>query len=104
MIKVVESSLAGKQGPHGNEYLIPVKDDKKYLSTNQINDYVKVFLEYAKQSPKLEFIVAPIGLGLETRGKTHSGYRPSDIAWMFSDAPSNVKLPEEFVFELNRNL
>ncbi len=54
-----------------------------------IRAYVGGFLNYARQRPNISFELTPIGCGL-------AGYRPEQIAPMFSDAPPNVILPEAF--------
>lgn len=85
-------------GPQGQCYAIPTKDrNLKVLPLDEIEPYVKVFIEYAKLFPKLTFKVTKIGCGL-------SGYSVSDIAPMFRDAIklNNIHLPIEFWDELNK--
>lgn len=85
------------EGPQGSSYAIPTKETpQKALKVNDIKKHVDTFLEYARQSPDQEFQLTPIGCGL-------AGFRPCDIAWMFEEAPENVKLPQVFVEEINRS-
>lgn len=77
-------------GRQGNAYAIPTKDDRlRVLPLDAIQAYVRKFLDYAHQRPSTVFELTPIGCGL-------AGYRPEQIAPMFSDAPSNVQLPDAF--------
>lgn len=74
-------------GRQGNSYAIPTKDESlRVLSLPQIELYVKSFLTYAKKHPEDSFLVTAIGTGL-------AGYKHTDIAPMFSGAPSNCELP-----------
>ena len=78
------------EGPSGQTYAIPTKDERiRTLSLNRIWSAVCRFLRYAKEHPDQQFLVTPIGCGL-------AGYKPTDIAPMFADAPSNVILPKPF--------
>ena len=75
-------------GRTGNAYAIPTKDERiRTLPLERIAGYVAEFLEYAKAHPDIEFEVTKIGCGL-------AGYRESDIAPMFKDAPLNCHLPD----------
>lgn len=77
-------------GPTGLAYAIPTKDEHiRTLPLERIKPYVDRFVLYAKQNPSLEFKLTAIGCGL-------AGYKPSDIAPMFRDAPPNVRKPPEF--------
>lgn len=78
-------------GHHGNSYAIPTKDAKlNVLPLAVIAPFVLDFLDYARAHPELQFDVVAIGCGL-------AGYYPRQIAPMFRGAPSNVKLPMEFL-------
>lgn len=78
-------------GRCGNSYAIPTKDEQlRVLSLNCIAKYVEDFIAYAKAHPELTFDVVAIGCGL-------AGYEPSQIAPMFSGAPSNCNLPKSFL-------
>lgn len=84
-------------GPQGQCYAIPTKDrNLKVLPLDEIEPYVKVFIEYAKQNPELTFKVTKLGCGL-------AGYSFIDIAPMFRDAVklNNIHLPIEFWDILN---
>jgi hypothetical protein len=77
-------------GPQGNAYAIPTKDRQlRVLPLQVIRAYVGEFLNYAPRQPNISFELTPIGCGL-------AGYRPEQIAPMFSDAPPNVILPDAF--------
>jgi hypothetical protein len=77
-------------GPQGNAYAIPTKDRQlRVLPLQVIRAYVGEFLNHARRQPNISFELTPIGCGL-------AGYRPEQIAPMFSDAPPNVILPDAF--------
>jgi hypothetical protein len=77
-------------GHQGSTFAIPTKDWHIYtLSLDSIKFYVNRFLAYADTQPDLKFLVTRIGCGL-------AGYKDEDIAPLFSDAPSNVILPDEW--------
>ena len=83
-------------GLQGNSYAIPTKDEHiRTLPLDHIRPYVDEFLGYAAAHPELTFQVTAIGCGL-------AGYKPSQIAPMFRDAPGNCILPPEFLRELDR--
>lgn len=74
----------------GNSFAIPTKETPyKSLPLDSIYSFVRVFLEYAKDHPEDTFYLTPIGCGL-------AGYSPVDIAPMFSNATTNIILPEQF--------
>lgn len=78
-------------GPQGFAYAIPTKDAQlTTLSLETIASHVEAFKRYAAAHPHMTFRVTPIGCGL-------AGYRPSQIAPMFHDAPGNCELPSEFI-------
>jgi hypothetical protein len=75
-------------GRQGNSYAIPTKDARiRTLPLDRIAVYVAEFLDYARQSPDVEFEVTKIGCGL-------AGYKEADIKPMFKGAPTNCKLPD----------
>lgn len=77
-------------GLQGTSYAIPTKyDPYKVMPLVEINEYVKVFLEFAKKNPEYNFNVTAIGCGL-------AGYDPKQIAPMFKDHSENVHLDERF--------
>jgi len=82
-------------GLQGKSYAIPTKDNNiKTLPLNLIKLYVNDFIKFAIANPDLQFIITPIGCGL-------AGYTHVDIAPLFSTAPNNCILPEEFKIVLN---
>lgn len=78
------------RGLQGNSYAIPTKDHTlKTLPLNEISFYVHIFLLFAEENSDMIFNVTAIGCGL-------AGYSPRDIAPMFKNCSTNVKLPKEF--------
>lgn len=78
------------KGRTGQAYAIPTKDGYlKTLPLNVIEKHVQDFIEYAKQSPELNFLVTRVGCGL-------AGYKDQDIAPMFKSVPQNCILPQEW--------
>ncbi len=79
------------EGPTGNAYAIPTKTgDLRTRSLDDIRGSILRFKTYALSRPDLTFQVTRIGCGL-------AGYRDDQIGPMFSDAPSNCLLPEEWL-------
>jgi len=77
-------------GRHGNSYAIPTKDYQiQTLPLHSIKLHVDTFIRYARDNPHLRFQVTAIGTGL-------AGYKHTDIAPMFRDAPDNCELPYEW--------
>lgn len=77
-------------GRQGNAYAIPTKDHQlRVLPLHVIRAFVGEFLDYARGRPNSSFELTPIGCGL-------AGYRPEQIAPMFSEASPNVILPDAF--------
>lgn len=77
-------------GRTGMAYAIPTKDAQlKTLPLDVISFHVQHFLHYAQEHLGLEFRVTRIGCGL-------AGYKDTDIAPMFKDAPKNCELPVEW--------
>jgi hypothetical protein len=71
-------------GLAGSSYAIPTKDAKlNTLPLDKIAEYVADFVEFARQSPDLQFEVVDIGCGL-------AGYKPAEIATVFKNIPPNV--------------
>ena len=78
------------EGRQGNSYAIPTKDERiRTLPLERVAKGVARFLSYARAHPDEQFQVTPIGCGL-------AGFKPAQIAPLFSDAPSNSILPDEF--------
>jgi hypothetical protein len=83
-------------GLQGNSYALPTKDEHiRTLPLDAIRQHVENFKAFAREQPEMTFQVTAIGCGL-------AGYRPSQIAPMFSDVPDNCQLPNEFQTELGR--
>jgi hypothetical protein len=79
------------EGPAGNSYAIPTKDEQlRTLPLDVIDGYVAKFIMYAMVHPELEFHVTRVGCGL-------AGYTDEQIAPMFREAPSNCRLPLEWL-------
>jgi hypothetical protein len=80
-------------GPAGRTFAIPTMNASvnRTLSIENINAYVKGFIEYAILHPELHFFVTAIGCGI-------AGLDPKDVAPLFyscRDFP-NVSLPKSF--------
>lgn len=83
-------------GPQGRAYAIPTKDWELWpLPLEQIKEYIKEFLEYAKTHPEDEFYVTKVGCG-------YAGYSEDDIAPFFWGAPPNCSLPDGWRAYANR--
>lgn len=75
-------------GPTGRSFAIPTKDRAiESLPLSDIATHVALFIEHAKQRPQESFFVTRIGCVL-------AGYKDSQIAPMFADAPDNCSMPE----------
>lgn len=81
-------------GPTGQCYALPTKpeDLRQSLPLEQIGKYVKQFIGFAENHPRLHFLVTEIGCGF-------AWYRPTDIAPLFKNAlkVSNISLPASFI-------
>lgn len=85
------------EGRTGNAYAIPTKDEKLQPRTRgEIATSVARFLDYARKHLDTTFNVTPVGCGL-------AGFKPYMIAPFFINHTSNVKLPPEFMDELERS-
>lgn len=77
-------------GPQGDSYAIPTKDEQlQPMPLVAIEHHVVNFLKYARDNPTRRFKLTAIGCGL-------AGYKPSEIAPLFAEAPHNVYFPPEF--------
>lgn len=77
-------------GPMGNSFAIPTMDwQMKPLPVAAIGHYVDRFLDYARQTKGVKFLVTPIGTGI-------CGYSHEQIAPLFYKAPANCVLPDEW--------
>jgi hypothetical protein len=84
------AKLGVGEGLTGQSYALPTKDRSiRTMSLEKINEHVMRFLKFASDNPSKEFLVTCIGCGL-------AGYKHSQIAPMFKERTSNVRLPEEF--------
>jgi hypothetical protein len=78
------------EGRQGQSYGIPTKDARlQPLPLEQIRLHVESFLAHARHCSRETFQLTAIGCGL-------AGYKPEQIAPMFSGAPPNVHMPPEF--------
>ncbi|MCC6323780.1 MAG: hypothetical protein B6D44_09090 [Ignavibacteriales bacterium UTCHB2] len=80
-------------GLQGRTYAIPTKGQfaKRSLNIEEINGYIREFIEFCKQNSELKFLVTEIGCGL-------AGLKPENIAPLFMEAieVENIYLPESF--------
>jgi len=77
-------------GPQGRSYAIPTKRTPyETLPLSEIEPYIKQFIRFAINHPQHTFNVTRIGCGL-------AGYKDADIAPLFTGAPQNVNLPENW--------
>lgn len=71
------------EGLTGDCYALPTKDKHvQDMTLDQIRISVGRFLQLARKMPDTNFQVTQVGCGL-------AGWRPSEIAPLFYDAPSN---------------
>lgn len=81
-------------GLTGNSYAIPTKDSQiKTLPLANIREYVKDFIQFAKDHPEMEFKIVKVGCGL-------AGYDDEDIAPMFRGSPENCIFHEDWEYFL----
>lgn len=74
-------------GRTGNSYAIPTKaSPRESLPLETIQGYVNDFLDYARKNQNTRFNLTAIGTKL-------AGYKPSEIAPMFTSVPDNVVMP-----------
>jgi hypothetical protein len=77
-------------GLQGRSYAIPTKDHAlRAIPLDQIAHYVRQFIEFANEHPEMTFQVTRVGCGL-------AGYSDKQMAPLFSEAPENCQLPEEW--------
>jgi len=81
------------EGLQGRTYGIPTKNAsiRRTLTIPQIKPYVDRFIEFAKRSPEMIFLVTEIGCGL-------AGLNYKDVAPLFNEAKDvdNIHLPGKF--------
>lgn len=75
-------------GHYGDSFAIPTKDEHIVtLPIERVVDYVRGFIAFAIDHRKLNFQVTRIGCGL-------AGFKDSEIAPLFVDAPKNCQFDE----------
>lgn len=81
------------EGLQGRTYGIPTKNSSitRTLDLDEIKPYVDRFIQFAKENPKLIFLVTEVGCGL-------AGLRPKDVAPFFKEAVNieNIHLSSKF--------
>jgi len=86
------------EGLQGKTYGIPTVNSSISgpLKIEKIKIYVDRFIQFAKDNPKLYFLVTKIGCEL-------AGFTIKQIAPLFQDAKdiSNIELPNSFIKQLN---
>ena len=76
------------EGLTGNSYALPtVGEDFRVMSLDDVRDHVALFIKNARFWSDREFQVTRIGCGI-------AGFKDSDIAPMFADAPANCLFDE----------
>jgi hypothetical protein len=86
------------EGLQGASYGIITKElrhDMPPVEIDEVRSGVTRFLSFARLHPEHSFAVTPIGCGL-------AGFKPAEIAPMFTNAPMNVLLPWLFTAFLQR--
>ena len=81
------------EGLQGSSYAIITKELRPNfppVTLPEVERGVRSFLQFAASNPHYTFDVSPIGCGL-------AGFKPSQIAPLFANHPSNVHLPKEFL-------
>lgn len=85
------------EGLQGRTYGIPTKtaDVRKTLDLSKIKLYVDRFIDFAKITPEMTFLVTEIGCGL-------AGLKHKDVAKLFKEAIEieNIHLPARFWHKL----
>lgn len=77
-------------GLQGRSFAIPTKDSQlQPLPLKSIRVFIAEFILFAKARPDLRFEVTRVGCGL-------AGYKDTDIAPLFKNAPENCMLPERW--------
>lgn len=81
------------EGLQGRTYGIPTKNSSitETLDLDEIKPYVDCFIKFAKENPKLIFLVTEVGCGL-------AGLSPKEVAPLFKDAVNveNIHMPSKF--------
>lgn len=89
--KLHHGAIQGQgEGRQGNSYSIPTKKTPWVrLSLPEVAEHVEAFKKYAREHPDDAFRVTAIGTGL-------AGFTVDQIGPLFSDAPENCILCDEF--------
>ncbi len=75
-------------GCYGNSYALPTKDKHiKSLPFGEVMRFIRAFIEFAELCPENTFQVTRVGCGL-------AGFRDSEIAPLFAQAPKNCQFDE----------
>lgn len=84
-------AVSGKGvGLQGASYAIPTKDHAlRGLPLEQIAHYVSRFIEFAREHAEMTFEVTRVGCGM-------AGYSDRQVAPLFTGAPKNCRMPEEW--------
>jgi hypothetical protein len=78
------------EGLTGQSYALPtVETPGQPLPLDDVKGHVEKFKDFVRANPDMRFQVTPVGCGL-------AGFKHSQIAPMFADAPDNCDLPDEF--------
>ena len=78
------------EGLQGQSYAIPTKDEKlRVRGLSEITDSIRTFIDFANNSPKLEFLITPVGCGL-------AGFEQSTIKPLFGELPVNCTFSKEW--------
>ncbi|SFR32227.1 A1S_2505 family phage non-structural protein [Microbacterium azadirachtae] len=72
-------------GHHGDTYAIDTMSGLEVLAAE-----ARTFAEYAAAHPERRFLLTPVGCGI-------AGYRPDQVAPLFTGLPDNVTIPRSFV-------
>ena len=81
------AKIGQAEGLQGQSYAINTMDSKEEMFAQ-----IDRFLIFAKEHPKLTFLVTEIGCGI-------AGYSPEEIAPHFKNHTKNVILPEAFILD-----
>jgi hypothetical protein len=77
-------------GLRGQSYAVPTKDREiRTLPLFSVRSNVEAFIVFASRHPELKFFVTRIGCGL-------AGFDDATIAPLFTSAPPNCCLPEDW--------
>ncbi len=92
------ANLSVPEGVIGGCYAIPTKKSPyENMSLDEIKIHVDRFIDYAHSHPDKLFQVTRIGTG-------RAGFKDSDIAPLFKNAPKNCYIPGVWLKQRNKNL